>query len=89
MGRITKPDSLTVPFGMGAFRLYEAWCIRYIGKCYSDPRRVFISNFGSDKLFRNWLFDNYCAEIVKENKQTMIRFIDQHQLTMFMLKHGA
>lgn len=45
------------------------------------------SNYGEGHAFRSWLYDEYNgAEIVKQNKKTVIRFTDEYQCTMFMLR---
>ena len=45
--------------------------------------------WGIGVKFRDWLFSNYSAEVVQVNGCTMIRFIDEQQMLMFMLKYGA
>lgn len=50
-------------------------------------RRYVPSYYGEGQAFRTWLFDEYNgAEVVRHNKQPVIRFTDEHQLMMFMLK---
>ena len=53
------------------------------------PDRMQVSNYGIDRAFRDWIFANYGAEIVKHDGKTMIRFIDEQMMLLFVLKYGA
>jgi len=79
-----------VPGGMSILRqMYEHFGQKL--RCHGNQhdRRHHVSRYGLDNKFRDWMFANYSAEIVQHDGNTMIRFMDEQQMLMFVLKHGA
>lgn len=48
--------------------------------------RVMASPYGIGKRFRDWMFDEYGAEISGNGKKCMIRFIDEQNVSMFLMR---
>lgn len=81
----------TIPIAPGGINILRSM-YESAGKPFNfNPlsRRFPVSNYGIDLKFRDFMFSNYGAEIVKHDGSTMIRFIDEQMMLMFVLKYGA
>ena len=87
------PPANTISIVPGGFsilqKMYEKANLTFFVSGTDRDKRLPVSRYGVGRQFRDWLFANYNAEVIRHDNETMIRFVDPQQMLLFILKYGA